>query len=124
MSPWLCLVMGSILGGFARYWAAGAMLRSVGSSFPFGTLFVNLSGCLLIGFFDVLASEKLRLSANMRMLLMTGFCGAFTTFSTFILETAHLLKDGQSLRATANFLLSCVLGYCLYRVGASFGRWV
>src|SRR5438552_1498456 len=106
MSRWINLLAGSVAGGFARYFLSGAAYRALGDSFPHGTMIVNLTGCLLIGFFNALAEEKFLLGPEARLLLMTGFCGAFTTFSTFILEASNLLKDGQMARALANVLFS------------------
>jgi|SRR5581483_11539840 len=121
MNRWWGLVAGSVAGGFARYLAAGAVYDWLGSEFPYGTLVVNLSGCLLIGVFDGLA-ERFVLRTEMRVLLMTGFCGAYTTFSTFILETSNLMKEGQLGRAAANVFLSVIAGFVLFRLGAILGE--
>src|ERR1700693_2480640 len=102
MLAWSNLAAGSLAGGFARYFMAGAVHRALGTSFPYGTFLVNISGCFLIGLFDCLATERFALNPTARLLLMTGFCGAFTTFSTLILETSNLMKDGDFSRATLN----------------------
>jgi CrcB protein len=112
----LALAAGSLAGGFARYFLATAIYGWAGASFPYGTFVVNLSGCLLIGVFDGLAA-RYALGSAVRLLLMTGFCGAYTTFSTLILETDYLLRDGQLLRAAANFFGSGSLGLLLFRLG-------
>ncbi|NLO91763.1 MAG: fluoride efflux transporter CrcB [Elusimicrobia bacterium] len=122
MNKYLLLACGSLAGGFARYFMAGAVYRAAGSSFPHGTLAVNLLGCFLIGFFDALAEDKLFLGPDGRMLLMIGFCGAFTTFSTLILETAGLARTGQYWAACANVTISVVLGLALFRAGLLAGR--
>ena len=101
MAKWLGLAAGGILGTFARYFLSGAVYRVWGASFPFGTLVVNLVGCFAIGFLAVLAEEKFLLGPAARVFLMIGFCGAFTTFSTFILETANLTKDGETPAPTS-----------------------
>ena len=116
------LVMGSIAGGLARYFLAGAVYRAFGTAFPYGTLVVNLIGCFIIGFLAAVAEEKFALNHEMRLLLMIGFCGAFTTFSTFMLETANLLKDGETLRAFMNVALSVVIGFIAFKLGVLTGE--
>lgn len=113
---------GSLAGGFARYYLAGFIYRLLGTSFPYGTLVVNLIGCFLIGFLATLAEEKFLLEPNARLLLMVGFCGAFTTFSTFMLETANLMKDGQTFQAFLNLLASVILGFLVFRLGVFLGE--
>ena len=122
MSKWLGLAAGGILGTFARYFLSGAVYRVWGSSFPFGTLVVNLVGCFAIGFLAVLAEEKFLLGPGARIFLMIGFCGAFTTFSTFILETANLTKDGEVFYALMNILVSVIVGFFVFRLGVMLAR--
>ena len=117
MIKWLSLYLGSIVGGVSRYLLAGFVYQSLGNGFPYGTLIVNLSGCFLIGILNALAESKFLLSPNARILLMVGFCGAFTTFSTLILETANLLKDGELIKAFIYALGSFFLGLLLFFLG-------
>ena len=117
MNNFLILTTGSVLGGLARYYLAGFIYWIMGTSFPYGTMVVNLSGCFLIGFLYSLAEEKFIIGPNGRLLLMVGFCGAFTTFSTFMLETANLLKDGETWPAFLNIFLSVVGGFLVLRLG-------
>ena len=121
MNKWLSLALGSILGGFSRYFLAGWIYGLIGTDFPYGTLIVNLSGCFLIGVFNSFSEVRFLLGPDARLLLMTGFCGAYTTFSTLILETANLAQDGQILRAFMNFFASGVFGFILFKVGAYLG---
>ena len=121
---WLGLAAGGILGTFARYALSGTIHRIFGVAFPFGTLVVNLLGCFAIGFLAVLAEEKFLLGPTARVFLMIGFCGAFTTFSTFILETANLTKDGETLYALLNITLSVILGFLVFRLGVMLARLV
>jgi CrcB protein len=121
MTKILCLGTGTLVGGFARYFLAGSVQKLLGASFPYGTLVVNLAGCFLIGFLSILAEERAVLGPQGRLLLMTGFCGAFTTFSTFILETGNLLKDGEMFRAFLNVALSLVVGFIVFRMGILIG---
>ena len=108
---------GGIAGTISRYLLAGFIYQIFGTDFPYGTLAVNLIGCLVIGFLAALADEKFLLGPNARLLLMVGFCGAFTTFSTFMLETANLMKDGENLRAFVNVAASVVFGFLAFRLG-------
>jgi len=111
MNKWLSLCVGSLVGGISRYLLAGIVLKFLGSSFPYGTLIVNCTGCFLIGFLNTLSEVKHLLGPNARVLLMVGFCGAFTTFSTFILETSNLIKEGKILEASVNGIGSLLLGF-------------
>ena len=117
MGKIVALALGSLAGGFARYFLGGFVYRVTGTTFPYGTLAVNLIGCFLIGFFSSLSEEKLLLGPNARMLLMVGFCGAFTTFSTFMLETANLMKGGEFFHAFLNVAVSIILGFLMFRFG-------
>ncbi len=117
MSKWLHLIVGGIAGTCARYALSGAIYQLAGTEFPYGTLVVNLLGCGLIGLFAGLAEERLLLGPNARVLLMAGFCGAFTTFSTFMLETANLLKDGEVFQASVNVGASVVAGFIAFKLG-------
>ncbi len=124
MTKWIGLAAGGVLGTFARYFLSGAVHRVFGVTFPFGTLVVNLIGCFAIGFLAVLAEEKFLLGPAARVFLMIGFCGAFTTFSSFIFETSNLAKDGESLYALMNIALSVVLGFLIFRLGVMLARWI
>ena len=121
MTRWATLAAGFLLGGGARVAVSHGVLAAAGPGFPWGTFAVNATGCFLIGLFNTLADTRLALGPGGRMLLITGFCGAYTTFSTLILETADLAAGGQVLRALLNYLGSGLLGFALYRLGALLG---
>jgi CrcB protein len=118
----LNLVLGGILGTLARYLISGGIYRVLGTTFPYGTFAVNILGCFLVGFFASFMDEKIVLNANLRLLFMVGFCGAFTTFSTFIYESYNLIKDGDTLRAFINILLSVIVGFLVFTIGIKLGQ--
>lgn len=122
MITWINLIVGGIAGTIARYILSGTVYQICGISFPYGTLAVNILGCFVIGFFVSLSEEKFFLSPGARILLMTGFCGAFTTFSTLIFETNNLIKDGEIFRAFLNISLSVIIGFIVFRIGAFLGE--
>ncbi len=108
--------VGSALGGMARYWCSGVAARLFGETFPWGTLFVNVTGSLVIGFFATLTAPDGRVFAGstMRQFVMIGLLGGFTTFSSFSLQTLNLAQDGEWLQAGGNILAS--VGLCLVAV--------
>ena len=122
MEKWFYLIGGGILGTLARYMLAGAVYQKMGTDFPYGTIIVNLIGCFLIGFFDTIFQERFLFSPILRIFLMAGFCGAFTTFSTFMLETGNLIRDGETLRAFLNVILSVIIGFIVFRLGVLLGE--
>lgn len=113
---YLWIGLGSALGGMARYGCSGLAARYIGAAFPWGTLIVNVSGSLAIGFLASLAvaDGRMLISPDARAFLMIGVCGGFTTFSAFSIETLGLARDGDWLWAGANVVLSVVL--CLFAV--------
>lgn len=116
MWAYLWIAGGSALGGVGRYWFSGVVARSFGESFPWGTILVNVSGCLVIGFFATITGPDGRwlASSTARQFVMVGVLGGYTTFSSFSLQTLSLLRDGEWLNAGWNVLLSVVL--CLVAV--------
>jgi CrcB protein len=103
------VALGSAVGGVARYLLAAFVQQRVGLNFPTGTLVVNISGSLLLGFLWRYALGTDVITPEARALLTTGFCGGYTTFSTFSYETMVLLEDGQSARAGVYVVLSVLL---------------
>lgn len=115
---YLWIALGSGLGGVARFALGSWIFRLTGESFPWGTIAVNLIGCIFIGWFATFTGRTPS-AANLRYFVMTGVCGGFTTFSSFSLETLNLARDGQPLRAGANVVVSVLL--CLIGVWAGHG---
>jgi len=116
--------LGSALGGMGRYWCSGVIARAFGETFPWGTIIVNASGSLIIGFLATLMSPdgRLLVPPDARTFLMIGLCGGYTTFSSFSLQTLNLVRDGEWLWATANVLFSltlCLAAVWLGHIGAA-----
>jgi CrcB protein len=124
--PLMLLVMaGGALGTGARYAASGLIATAFGETFPWGTLIVNVTGSFIIGFVFTLTAPDGRLfvSGNTRQFIMTGFCGGYTTFSSFSLQTLNLLRDGEWAAAGGNIFGSvalCMLGVWLGSITAGF----
>jgi CrcB protein len=116
----LWIFLGGGLGSLARYWASGWIANSVGQVFPWGTLFVNVTGSFAIGVFAALTAPEGRwlVSGTFREFFMLGICGGYTTFSSFSLQTLNLVQEGEWLRAGGNCVLS--LGLCLIGVWLGF----
>jgi CrcB protein len=110
---YLWVAIGGALGSVGRFWLGGLIAARVGETFPFGTLFVNVTGSFLIGIIGALAIPEGRMDSQSRafatQLLMTGVCGGYTTFSSFSLQTLNLLRDREWLYAGGNVILSVVL---------------
>ena len=119
MLIYLAVAAGSALGGVARFWLSGFMARRVGETFPWGTLAVNVTGSFAIGFFATLTGTEGRwlVSPTSRQFFMLGFCGGYTTFSSFSIQTLSLARDGEWLKAGANVVLSMVLNLAAVYAG-------
>lgn len=122
MTKLLYLFLGGGIGTISRYFISGTMQSLLGARFPYGTLIVNLLGCFLIGLLTVVLDQKFQMAPNLRLIVIVGFLGAFTTFSTFIFETANLIRDGQSLTAFLNVAVSVVIGFTVFRMGVLLGQ--
>jgi fluoride exporter len=112
----LWIFLGGGLGSLARWGCSGWIANTVGQTFPWGTLFVNVSGSFVIGLFATLTAAEGRWMAppSLRQFFMLGICGGYTTFSSFSLQTLNLVQEGQWFKAGANSLLSFAL--CLVAV--------
>lgn len=109
-------------GTLARYGLSGLTHRLLGTRFAWGTLAVNLLGCLILGFLMQAALESTAVPRAYRMALTVGFCGAFTTFSTFGYETLRYLQDGAWLMAAGNVAVNVILGLGMVWAGFVLGR--
>ena len=116
--------MAGALGTLARYSLAGIVQRWSGVSFPWGTYSVNVIGSFLFGLIWTLASERFIISPEVRLYVLTGFMGAFTTFSTFMFETGELLRGTSLLLGLANVTVQIVSGVLAVFLGWAAGRMV
>ncbi len=107
----LVIALGGAAGAVCRYLVAGWVQSSAESLFPFGTLAVNVVGCFLFGILATMLTGAILVPEPVRLLLLVGFLGAFTTFSTFGWETMAMLDDGEAGLAIANVLASNLLGF-------------
>ncbi len=118
------IIAGAVVGAPLRYFIQGRVQDLTGITFPWGTLVVNVSGCLLIGVLLTLAEEREFFSREARLLLVVGFLGSYTTFSTFGWETMALLRDNDLPRAAGNVLLSAGAGLAGVWLGIVLARLV
>lgn len=114
--PYLWIMLGSALGGGARFWVSSSVASHFGETFPWGTIIVNVTGSFVIGFFATLTGPdgRVLVGSTTRQFVMIGLCGGYTTFSSFSLQTLLLARDGDWFRAGANTILSFAL--CLAAV--------
>jgi fluoride exporter len=113
---YLWVALGSAIGGSARYAVSGAVANWIGAVFPWGTLIVNITGCFVIGIFSTLTAPDgpLLVPANIRIFVMVGMCGGYTTFSSFSLEFLNLMRVGEWLPAGLYVFASVI--FCLVGV--------
>jgi len=114
--------MGGAFGAVLRYGASLSVYSLLGRGFPYGTLFVNVSGSLLMGLLSVIMLERFNIDPEWRAAVLVGVLGSFTTFSTFSIETLNLLEQGDVIRATANIVLSVLVCLAAVWCGVIIGR--
>jgi fluoride exporter len=122
MNQIVAIAAGGALGALLRFWVASGVATWLGRDFPYGTLIINVTGSLAIGFLYVLLVERFDVNVLWRPFLMTGLLGAFTTFSAFSLETVNLIEAGEGLKALMNMLLSVSLCVGAAMLGIIMGR--
>jgi len=120
--PYLLVGLGGFAGALARYVVDGAVSDRTGGAFPWGTFVVNLTGSFVLGLLFALTAERAILPADIRAPVMTGFIGAYTTFSTWMLESWRLLEVGSYGLALANLGGSIALGLMAVAAGLVVGR--
>ncbi|MEJ2609887.1 MAG: fluoride efflux transporter CrcB [Candidatus Thiodiazotropha sp.] len=122
MNQLLAIASGGAIGALFRFWVSSGVYSLLGRGLPYGTLAVNILGSLAMGFFYVLLLERTLVSPELRGALLVGFLGAFTTFSTFSIETLNLLEQAELLRAGLNVLLSVTACLLACWFGLILGR--
>ena len=118
----LLIGLAGALGTLARYGLSDVIQRLAGGNLPWGTIIVNIVGCFLFGLVWTLADERLVIDAETRLVVLGGFMGAFTTFSTFIFDTGGFVREAQWLLAGGNILLQTASGLAFLFIGATTGR--
>lgn len=122
MTTILAIAAGGASGALLRYWCSQGIHALVGRGFPYGTLTVNVAGSLLMGLLFVLLTERQFIAAEWRAFILIGLIGAFTTFSTFSIETLNLMEQGEIMKAGLNVLFSVILCLIACWAGMIFGR--
>ena len=121
---YLWIALGAVVGASARYFLSGHIAKVLSSSFPYGTLLINITGSLLLGFFLVWTSERVLVATRWRLLIAIGFCGSYTTFSSYAFETFALVEQGRWLLTGLNVIASNVLCLVSVLAGAALARWL
>lgn len=119
---YLWIALGAVCGASARYFLSNLIARNFSTEFPYGTLVINLTGSLLLGFFLVFATERALLDPRWRLLLAVGFCGSYTTFSSYAFESFALMEQGQWLAMGLNIVVSNAACLLAVLAGAALAR--
>jgi len=118
----LIISLGAIFGANARYLISRYAAKILGPVFPYGTLFINVTGSMIVGFFVVWTSERVFIDPRWRLLVVVGFCGAFTTFSSYAFETMAYFEQGQWLLLWSNILTNNILCLLAALAGMALAR--
>jgi fluoride exporter len=118
----IAIALGAVPGALSRYYITRWSIQWFGLGFPFGTLFINLSGALIMGFFATFTLERAIASTELRALIAIGFLGAYTTFSTYALDTATLLHSGHWGKSLTYWGGSAILGVVSLELGSALAR--
>ena len=109
MNEFLVISLGAVAGANARYYLSRVAAKELGPVFPYGTLFINIVGSLIVGFFVIWTTERVLADPRWRLLVVVGFCGSFTTFSSYAFETMAYFEQGQWLPLLINVVSNNVL---------------
>ena len=122
MQAVLWISLGAIAGANARYFISRWAAKVFNPAFPYGTLFINISGSMLLGFFLIWTSERVLADPRWRLMIAIGFCGAYTTFSSYAFETMYYFEQGHWLLFAANIVANNVLCLAAVLAGAALAR--
>ncbi len=124
MDKFILISTGAVLGANLRYWVGDWAAQKWGAAFPYGTLLINATGSLLLGFLMTLIAERLVVDPRWRLFFAVGFLGAYTTFSTYMFESFSLIDQGRWLAGLMNLLGSAALGIVAVGAGIYLGKMV
>jgi CrcB protein len=119
---YLWIALGAVVGASLRYFVGAYVARFVPATFPYGTLLINLTGSFILGFFLIWIGERALVDPHWRLLVAVGFCGSYTTFSSYAFETFGLGEQGQWLLAGLNIVVSNVFCLAAVLAGAALAR--
>jgi fluoride exporter len=122
LSNYIWVALGAVVGACARYFLNTLISRDFSSAFPYGTLLINITGSLILGFFLIFSTERTLLDPRWRMLVAVGFCGSYTTFSSYAFESLALMERGQWLLSGVNIIASNALCLAAVLAGAALAR--
>ena len=122
MRAYLWVTVGAIAGANLRYFLSRLAAKLISTDFPYGTLFINVTGSLLVGFFLAWTTERVLVDPKWRMLVAIGFCGSYTTFSSFAYESIAYFEQGHWLLFTTNILLNNLLCLAAVLLGIAAAR--
>ncbi len=122
MLDFLAISLGAIVGANLRYWMSRYAVRVLGPVFPYGTLGINVLGSFVLGFFLVWTTERVMVDPRWRLLIAVGFCGGYTTFSSYAYETMAFFEQGQWTLMAANFVANNLLACLAVLAGMALAR--
>lgn len=122
MQKTILIALAGLIGTLLRYWLSGYVARQYGETFPWGTMAVNLIGCLAAGVVFYATEERFLINPTLRTVILIGLLGGFTTFSSYGLQTFTLLRDGEFVLASLNIVASNVLGLFMVWAGYTLGK--
>lgn len=122
MTQLIAIATGGAVGALLRFWVSTGVYSLLGRAFPYGTLVVNVTGSLAMGFLYVVLLDRMTVAPEVRAALLVGLLGAFTTFSTFSIETLNLIEQADFTKAALNMLVSVVACVLACWLGVQLGR--